>query len=325
MKKVALVAVLLAFVLSLSASRSVALPGAQAGNELLSNLPDGNGVALIDVQRVTTSPLWNMLATQEKFHSAFDKMQSELLEIGVSLTDVQTVAIGFSTSNGADACVIVSGRVNQSALLTRLRGDAKVKVTSETYKGTEVFKIDRVETATAPPPAGKHKGNETAAFAFYDASTAVVGSPASVHASIDVKSGSRPSLAQNAKLTEGLAASGGAAVRFAIEVTPTLSNSLPTAKMGDFSSIKLVFGSIDVTTGVDLNATLRSDTAEHARSIATQLGGLLDMVRGMVGGSNDVKLAPIATALKSVNIAASDIDVHITGNVPMEVLAQLLK
>jgi hypothetical protein len=95
--------------------------------------------------------------------------------------------------------------------------------------------------------------------------------------------------------------------------------------MGDFSSIKLVFGSIDIASGVDLNATLRSDNADHAKSIASQLSGLLDMVRGMIGSSTDPKVAPIAAALKSVNISASDIDVHITGSVPMDVLSQLLK
>ena len=323
MKRVAFVAALFALALSLSASRSVARTGTQSGNELLNSLPDGNGVALIDVQRVTSSPLWNMLAAQEKFHSAFDKMQSELSEVGVNLSDLQTVAVGFTAPGGSDPCVIVSGRLNQSALIAHLRGDAKVKLTSETYKGTEVFKVEHVETTA--PPAGKHHGNDAASFAFYDAGTAVVGSAASVHASIDVKGGTRASLAQNAKLTEALAASGNAAVRFALEVTPSLSNSLPTAKMGDFSSIKLIFGGVDVTTGVELTATLRSDTADHARGIATQLTGLLDMVRGMVGASNDAKLTPIATALKTVTIAASDVDVHITGNVPMEVLAQLLK
>ena len=135
---------------------------------------------------------------------------------------------------------------------------------------------------------------------------------------------SRPSIAQNTKLTEGLAATSGAAVRFALEMTSSLAGKLPTGQMGDFNSIKLIFGSVDVTTAIDLNATLRNDTAEHAHALAAQLNGLLEMARGFLGAANDPKMAPLVAALKTVNITGSDLDVHITGNLPMEVLAQLL-
>jgi len=316
MKRVAFVAIMLALAISAGAGSSAARPAGQAGAELLGVLPDGNAVLLIDVQRVTSSPLWNMLGTQEKFRSAFNKIQSELSEAGLSLSDVQTVAVSFS--NGAsNPAVAVSGRFNQSALLARLRADEKVKLTSETYKGVEVFKVESVT-------AGKPKSGDPGSFAFLDGGTAVAGTPTSVRAAIDVKNGSRPSVAQNAKLAEGLAATSGAAVRFALEMNSALTAKLPTGQMGDFSSIKMIFGSLDVTTGIDLNATLRNDTAEHAHALAAQLNGLLEMARGFLGASNDPKVAPLVTALKTVTITGNDIDVRVTGNVPMEVLAQLL-
>jgi hypothetical protein len=314
---------MLALAISVSVRPSAARPAAQAGNELLSALPDGNAVLLIDVQRVISSPLWNMLAAQEKFRSAFEKMQSELSEVGLSLNDVQTVAVSFSNSDTNNPAIAVSGKFNQSALLARLRADARVKLTSETYKGIEVFKVESVESKQ--PPTGKHTRDNNSSFAFIDAGTAVAGTPASVRASIDVKTGSRPGVAQNARLNEGLAASGGAAVRFALEMTSSLASKLPTGQMGDFSSIKLIFGGVDVTTGIDLNATLRNDTAEHARTLTSQLNGLLDMARGFLGASKDAKMASLVEALKSVTITGNDIDVRITGNLPMEVLAQLLR
>jgi hypothetical protein len=323
MKRVTLAAIMLALAFSVSVRPSAARPAAQAGNELLNALPDGNAVLLIDVQRVTSSPLWNMLAAQEKFRSAFDKMQSELSAVGLSLSDVQTVAVAFSNNDTNNPAVAVSGRLNQSALLARLRADERVKLTSDTYKGIEVFKVEPVESKQ--PEAGKHARHNTGGFAFIDAGTVVAGTPASVRASIDVKTGSRPSIAQNARLNEGLAASNGAAVRFALEMTSSLASKLPTGQMGDFSSIKLIFGGVDVTTGIDLNATLRNDTAEHARTLASQLNGLLDMARGFLGASKDSKMASLVEALKSVTITGNDIDVRITGNLPMEVLAQLLR
>ena len=108
-------------------------------------------------------------------------------------------------------------------------------------------------------------------------------------------------------------------------MTSALASKLPTGQMGDFSSIKLIFGGVDVTTAIDLNATLRNDTAEHARTLASQLNGLLDMARGFLGASKDAKMASLVEALKSVTITGNDIDVRITGNLPMEVLAQLLR
>lgn len=322
MKRVALAAIMLALAISVSVRPSAARPAGQAGNELLNALPDGNAVLLIDVQRVTSSALWNMLASQEKFRSAFDRIQSELSGVGLNLSDVQTVAIAFSNNDSGNPAVAVAGRLNQSALLTRLRADEKLNVTSETYKGSEVFKIESVETK--PPAAGHHKHQNTGSFAFLDAGTLVAGTPASVRAAIDVKSGSRPSIAQNVRLNEGLAASNGAAVRFAMEMTSSLASKLPTGQMGDFSSIKLIFGGVDVTTGIDLNATLRNDTAEHARTLASQLNGLLEMARGFLGATNDPKMSGLVAALKSVTITGNDIDVRVTGSLPMEVLGQLL-
>ena len=142
MKRVVFVAIMLALAVSVSLRPSAARTPAQTGTELLNALPDGNAVVLIDVQRVTSSALWNMLAAQEKFRSAFDKIQSSLAEVGLSLSDVQTVAVSFSNADANNPAVAVSGRLNQSALLARLRADEKVKVTSETYKSFEVFKVD---------------------------------------------------------------------------------------------------------------------------------------------------------------------------------------
>ena len=321
MKRVVLAAIMLALALSAGVSQSTARPVPQAGNALLGVLPNGNAVLLVDVQRVTSSALWTALASQDKFHSSFNKIQSELSEVGLTINDLQTVAISFSSGNTNNPAIAVAGNLNQSALLARLRADSKVKVKSETYKGFEVFKVEPVKTKS--PAEGQHHQSDPGSFAFLDAGTVVAGSPTSVRAAIDVKTGSQPSIAQNAKLNDALAASGGAAVRFAAEITPALASHLPTGDMGDFSSINLIFGGIDVTSGIDLNATLRNDTAEHAQSVTKQLNSLLDMARTFLGSSKDPKMAPIVAALKSVSITGSDIDVHVTGNVPMEVLGQL--
>lgn len=329
MKRVTVVAILLALAISAGVNQSAARAAAQSGGELLQILPDGTGVFVVNVSKVTSSDLWNLIASQDKIKSGLDKASNELSDLGVKLSDLQTVAVVF-TANMNNPVVAVTGGFNQADILARLRANAKVKITSEKYKNYDIYKIESVPAATKDNKAvaNEAKGKEDGSFAFYDSKTAVVGSLDSVRSSIDTKTGAKSSIAQNAKLTEALAQNPAAAIRFAVNVTPSMAsgigaNHLP---LPDFSSIKMIFGSIDVTSGLDLIATLRSDTAENAKNIAGRLNGLLEMGRGYLSAmASDPKMASLAGALKSVTVTDSDIDVKISGNLPMEVFSQIIK
>lgn len=340
MKKVTLVALLLALAVSISVGRTSARVAAQAGTDLLQVLPEGGAVVVIDVRRVTSSSLWATLGAQEKIRTALNQMQSEVAELGINLTDIQTVALAFPASSMGNPSVAIAGGFEQSDLLARLRASGKVKVTSEKYKNFEIFTAESVAPPASEKPSEQAKDGkpgekpqdskpakkDETSFVFYDSRTAVLGSPASVRASVDTKLGGK-SIAQNAKLTEALAQNPTAAIRFAIEMTPSMTSGMQSSGMPlpDFSSVKLIFGSIDVTSGLDLIATLRNDSAEHAKAMAERLNGLLEMARGFLTAANDPKMAPLVSALKTVNIIGSDVDVKITGNVPLEVIMQLLK
>lgn len=302
--------------------------------DLLDVLPDGSGVAVIDFQKITGSALWATVSSQQKLKCAIDKAQSEIADIGVKLNDVHTVALVFSSKDLGNSTVAVNGGFDQSDVLERLRSNPKVKLTSEKYKGFDVYtvrsvpqpadssKIQDSKTSVAPRAATlKHD----ASFVFRDSSTVVAGSAEAVRISVDVMTGARPSAAQDAQLADALAQSGTAAIRFAITLTPAMTGSLQSSELPipDFSSVKLIFGAIEVASGIDLNATLRSDTAENAKSIAERLNGLLGMAKGYLGAMSDPKSAPIVDALKTVSITSSDIDVKITGSLPAELLNSL--
>ena len=331
MKRVIFAAFLLALAVSAGVVRSSARTAPQAGNELLGLLPDGGTVVVADVRRITTSNLWSTLAGQEKIRAGLEKMQADAAGLGIRLADIQSVALAFPAGGMSNPTVAVSGGFDQSDLLSRLRADSKVKVTSEKYKNFEIFKAESVAAPASDKPAepgkeAKPVHKDDTSFVFYDSHTAVIGSSASVRASVDTKLGGK-SIAQNAKLTDALGQNPTAAIRFALEMTPSMSSGLQSTGMPlpDFSSVKLIFGSLDVNSGVDLIAFLRNDSAEHAKVVAERLNGLLDMVRGFLTASNDPKTAPLVSALKTVSITGSDIDVKITGTVPLEVITQLLK
>jgi hypothetical protein len=332
MKKIAFIMVLAVVVLMAGSRVTTARTDAQTGIDLLQLLPDGNIVAVIDIQRMTTSSLWATLSTQPKVKSTLDKMQSDIAEIGVSLSDIQTVALVFPGKDLSGPTVAVTGAFDQTSLLNHLRSNQKIKLTSEKYKNYDVYKVETAlsppsgDTAKAGAPAPQRKPDDTSFF-FNDSKTAVVGSAASVRASLDTKTGNRPSVAQNTKLTEAIAQNASAVIRFAINLTPSMASGLSSSQLPipDFSSVNLIFGAIDVASGVDVNATLRNDTADHAKSVAERLNGLLMMVKGYLTSVSDPKMSAVSEALKSVSIVGNDIDVKITASLTQEFFTQILK
>lgn len=293
MKRIAFVSLALALAVIASINMASARAGAQAGGDLLRLLPDGSGVAIVDVQRTLTSSFWTTLSSHDKIRSAAEKVHTELAGVGLRLADLRTVAVVFPSGSTKDFTAVVSGSFNQNDILSRLRAKPELKIVSETYKGVEIFQVSDAPKAGATPPSND---NNKMVFAFYDAGTVAVGNATGVRASIDTRAGTRPSIAQNAKLGAVLTENPQAAIRFAAEITPGMTQGIQTGgvPLPDFSSIKMVFGTIDITSSIDLNATLRNDTAEHAKAINDQLNGLFGMVRGFLGSSSDRRELRIA-------------------------------
>ena len=298
--------------------------------DLLEILPDGGGVAVIDFQKITGSALWTSIGAQQKLSSLLNKAQSEIADLGIKLNDVHTIALVFPSANFNNPTAAINGGFDQKELLDRLRSSSKIKLTSEKYKGFDVYKARSVPLSDAKSSPDSKKANVEAgrnetSFAFRDSSTIVSGATESVHASIDVMTGARQSITQNSQLSEGLAQNPSAAIKFAIVVTPSMTKGIQSSELPipDFASLKLIYGSIDVTSGIDLNATLRSDSAESAKGIADRLNGLLGMARGYLGATNNPKSTAIVDALKTVNITSSNNDVKITGTLTADLLSNL--
>ncbi len=307
---------LVALAIGASVNWSSASSVSQTGSELLQLLPDGNGVVVVDVQRLTSSSLWSTLAAQNPIKKGLDDAQAELGKLGVSLADIQSAAIVFSHSGSNNATVAVTGSFHQTQLLEGLRAQPNIKVASEKYKNYDVFTVGSV-----------NKPGD-ASFVFYDARTIIAGSAASVRAAIDVRTGARSSVAQNQKLTAALASNPAAAVSFALETPPGMANMANSAPMPlpDFSAVKLIFGTVDAATNLDINATLRTEKAEQAKNIADRLNGLLEMAKGYLSSmSGDPKMAGLVQALKTVTITGNDIDVKITGSLPQEIFSQIVR
>jgi hypothetical protein len=298
--------------------------------DLLEILPDGSGVAVIDFQKITGSALWTTVSAQQKLARVIDKAQSEIADLGLKLNDVHTVVLVFPSYNLNNPTVAMNGAFDQKVLLDRLRSSPKIKLASDKYKGFDVYTARSIPPSDVKSSSGSMSANAAAvrnetSFAFRDAGTIVIGATESVHASIDVMTGARPSITQNSQLADGLAQNPSAAIRFAIVVTPSAAKGLQSSELPipDFSSLRFIYGAIDVASGIDLNVTLRGDNAESAKSIADRLNGLLGMARGYLGAANNPKSTAIVDALKSVTITSSNNDVKITGSLTADLLSNL--
>ena len=334
MRRIVFLAIIVAVTVSTNVKWTSAQSATRAG-DVLGLLPDGGAVAVIDFQKIAGSSLWTTINTQEKFKSAIDKMQSEMGHLGVKLSEVHTLALVFTTAGMNNPTIAMTGGFEQNDLLARLRTNGKLKLTSEKYKNYDIYKASSLAAVPPKERSGTKPGaavsitaatKDETSFVFHDATTVVTGSPEGVRASIDVMTGARQSITRNVRLTEALAQNPAAAIRFALAITPAMTGGLQSSELPipDFSSVGLVFGTIDVASGIDLSITLRSDTAEHANSLAERLNSLLGMAKGFLGAMADPKIAPIAEALTTVNIISADVDVRISGTLPMDVLTSLL-
>jgi len=316
MKRILIIALLLGVASGapLSWTSATASPVQFAGDPL-ELLPDGMGVAVINVKQIVASDVWALVMGSSKATRFIQKAESDLNAIGLKVSDLNGVAVAIPTTPNQGGVAVVSGSFNPGDIIARLKDNANVKVTSEKYKTIDVYRVVSAST----------NNHSDVSLAFYDGGTAVVGPAAGVRGAIDVHSGSAPSMAKNSALDQVMAQNSSAAIRFAIappngSLSSIRSDNLP---LPDFSSVNLIFGTVALSSAVDINATLRSDTAEHAKAIANQLTSLLSMAKGFLSSSNP-KTAPIADALKTVTIDDNGGDVKISASLSKDVLNQLI-
>jgi hypothetical protein len=316
MKRITIVALTLMLAISAGIANSAARSAPVPAGDLLNSLPNGKGVVLINAKAVLGSSLF----AQGKLKAALEKVESEISQVGLKLSDLDSAAISFSSGKFNNPTIVVSGSFDQAALLARAKDSGKVTISSQKYKNFDVYSVADVKTATT-------KAHNDMAFAFLDATTVAAGNAASVRASIDARSGETPNITKNAKLMEGLSQSAASPIRFALEITPDMTKGLEGAgiPLPNFSGLQMVFGSVNLDAGIALDASLRNDTADHAKEMTDQLNSLLGLVRGLMGASDDPKMAPLVEVLKSVKVTNANADVKLTASLPAEILAQLLK
>src|SRR5215469_6605121 len=315
MKRILVIGLLLGLASVAPTGRSATPAPPQFAGDPLELLPDGAGVAVINIKQMVASDVWTMVMGSSKATRAIEKAEADLNAIGLKVSDLGGVAVAIPLGPNSPAVAAAIGNFNPSAIVAKLKDNSNVKVTSDKYKSFDVYRV--VSTA-----ANNHSD---VSLAFYDSGTAIVGPAVGVRAAIDVRAGDKPSMAKNATLDQVMAQNSSAAIRFAVVPPNGSLSSIQSEKipLPDFSSINLIFGTVGLTSSVDINATLRTDTSDHAKAISSQLNSLLSMAKGFLSSSNP-KMAPVAEALKTVTINDTGGDVTISASLSKDVITQLM-
>src|SRR5262249_51633592 len=141
MKRILIIALLIGLTSTapLVGTPARAMPVQFAGDPL-ELLPDGMGVAVINIKQMVASDVWALIMGSNKAMHAIQKVESELSDIGLNVSDLGGIAVCIPAGPGNSAVAVASGTFNPSAILARLRDNANVKLTSEKYKTIDLYR-----------------------------------------------------------------------------------------------------------------------------------------------------------------------------------------
>ena len=284
--------------------------------EAFEALPPGDALLTIDAGTLLNTTIPIALANNPQQKAEFDKSLVEMQEkAGIDPKQVKLVAMTFNfpktSADKPQFAGVMTGTFDTAKLNESLKKDPKTgaEVPAEQYNGQTLYI--------------KKDGTEEVAAAVLDASTLVVGSPATmVRSAIDARGGKADNATKNADLFNAFKATKSTgvlrfAMRFPKEQLPPSDD--PMAK--SFSTIQYLSGSLEATTGVGLDLTARTASATDAKPLHDQLQGLLTMGKTQLGGNPQME--SIVSVLNQTTLSMTDADVKMTMVIPNDVLAKL--
>lgn len=193
-------------------------------------------------------------------------------------------------------------------------------------------------------------------MSFLNPQTVVLGDLDGVKSTIDTSLGKRPGVMSNQQMAGYLSSTNpGAMLRFAgllpeagksadksgkgkVVTNEDLGANDNTAEKSQgtgspidgfskmFESIRGTYGSIDFTSGVQLDTTLLIRSDNEAKQLSDSLNGLIMLGKGMLGGQaqQDPKQAKLLEAINRVNVAGNGRDVKITIDLSEQLLNELI-
>lgn len=305
----------------------LALPGFSAGNstktaaavaDAIALLPASDAVAVVDVARLVNDllPQFRLIAPNQA--AKFEREISEFIgETGIDPYKIKSAVIGMKMSEINSVSAIIEGiSFDPNRLIaTIMTKEPKKEVKVIDYKGKSVYLVTAVQ-------AEKAGINEDLAFTQLDSDRVAVGTLSGVKSVLDGGNS-----AANAALNSLLAQTNNGLLRFAANIPESARKSL--TGQGDmfsqFSTIKTVFGSLDLTRELSLlfDTKLRTGSSDEASKLQTSLAALVGLGKMFLGGNNDPMMQALTQVIDLIKINAQDTDVALSVMIPKSVFDQV--
>lgn len=316
---------------------------ARQTNRLVALLPASDGVAFLDVRRLLSEALPQVLSTNpEKLNELNAHIEQIKTQTGFDIRQFEQIAVGvtFTTTAGlkttVSPVVLARGKYNADALLTLAKIALKGKYREEKIgtKAVYVFAAKEILAENKSKITGNSmltkiydllagKMPSEIAVATVDANTLAIGSLGRVRETFENKN----------KIGAGIAAllsrKPNSIVSFAAN-TPTGMRQffdLDDDELGQsLGSIRQLYGAVNIIDGnVTGSLGAKSVNAEQAKSLEETLGGLQALGKGLLRSTKSDEKQVYAKILESTKITRAGLEVAIDFQVSNTDLALLIK
>ncbi|MGA9768235.1 MAG: hypothetical protein WBV94_04290 [Blastocatellia bacterium] len=305
---------------------------AQTSSPALSNLPESDAIAYINLRRILSDVLPHVMTEKQlaEMKAEMDKLrQSTGIDPYGIENAVLTMRLGKSAT-GAPApefLLVVRGSFNADALLALMRIGLKGKYKEEKYGSKTLTTLNLSETLM--PGGDKEifslpvKLSEVSVGAL-DSGTIALGSLDYLKAGIDAQKGEK---VIKPELTALASRDPNSLFSIAGIIPPGLLGNLLPKEMGGNDELNKLIAGIDQiylsigldTTDYTLLLTIRTGSAEHANTLM----GLAQMGVQSIGSSSKDK--PLKELLKGLEITTQDAEVQLRTRVPQTVVTELAR
>lgn len=262
---------------SFNSSRTAFAASPMAAADALAMLPASDAVVYVDVRRLLTEAIPNILASDPtklaKFSAELEKIKTKT---GFDVRSFERVAVGIPYSNPANAVAIARGSFSADALVAAGRIYANGKYTEQKYNNKSIYNFTLTEKSKV---AGKPDKTRQIYVAALDANTLAFGmnAPTGVRAAVDANAGGIANRA-SANLVALAARNPNALVSFGGNVPASLAQQATAfnAEIGkSIAPIRQAYGSVNTTgSNVDTLFAMITGSPDQANALNSTLGAL---------------------------------------------------
>ncbi len=294
--------------LAVGAAQPKTKPAAQPNNNLLSALPESDGLAQVKVKRLLTEVMPRLLANnQPKLEEANAAIERFKTRTGLDPRAFDQVALSVRYTypregvTRVQTVALANGSFNPGAMVAAGRVAANGKYREEKYQGKTIY-IFTLDDQIRIFGLFDFKIRELAASPL-DANTLAVGDPVSIRTVIDVTRGGKRA---NEELIALASRDPQSVVSFGSNITPTLLQNLNIGNdsiASDLSGVRQAYGSVGATEK-DLEVFLgaRTVSADAARDLGDTLEGLKQFGALFIGRLTGPKGVLAKSALTNLKI-----------------------